>query len=251
VKLVLQLFLIFALLPQLGFGFDHSYQELQAFLKKHVSYSGAGARFDYTLLRQHPAQLDLILYNFSETTHAEFQKFSQQEQIAFLINGYNAYSIKLISERYPVVLVNEATPLSYSPYGKRFIPLFKKTLSLNDLEHRWLMEKYEDYRVLFAVKTLCMSCPNLSHTPYLASRLNEQLESAIKLFLTDKSKNKILRNHLYLSEIFDKEQKYFDLADQSIEPFFRKRWPRAADLIKEGRFSFQKSDHHLNDLLSP
>jgi len=251
VKFVYQWVLFLLFVPQLALGFDHSYKEWGAFLKTHVSYSGLGSRVDYTLLRQHPAQLDLLLYNFSETPKKEFDQFSRDQQIAFLINGYNAYSIKLVLERYPIYSFDESAPDSHSPYAKPFIALFDQKLSLDDLEHKWLMGKYEDLRVLFAVNCLCISCPNLAKQPYLASQLDRQLERSIELFLSDGFKNQIRRHHLFLSELIDLRERYFELADGSIEPFFKKRWPKAAKLIAEGRFSYRKKDNALNDLLTP
>jgi len=232
-------------------AFDQQYSEWGQLLDKHIQSIGAQTRFDYSWLRQDPASLDLILLDFSEVTKQQFDAFNQPQQIAFLINSYNAFSLKLVMQRYPVLSFQDTTPEEASPYTKRFIWLFGKKVSLRELELRLLSPPYQEQRALFAINCLCVDCPNLQLIPYMGARLNKQLEQAVLTFLNDPKKNQIRRNHLFLSSLFDQYHEIFALRSGTKVSFFVKRWPEAAALIEQGRYSYIRYNMDLNESTGP
>jgi len=137
--------------------------------------------------------------SFEIVSSKDFNGFSQNEQIAFLINEYNFYTIDLIVSNLP--LKSGIRDIA-SPWDKKFIYLFGEKSSLNFIEHDLLRKKYSEPRIHFALVCASKSCPALINRPFLASTIDSQLNDAAIFFLSDTTKNIVDGKTLKLSEIF-------------------------------------------------
>lgn len=74
-------------------------------LRQHVSVvdDGHASRVDYAGMRRDRAALDAYTRQLSSVTAAEFQDWNRADQMAFLINAYNAFTVQLILSRWPDV----------------------------------------------------------------------------------------------------------------------------------------------------
>jgi hypothetical protein len=135
---------------------------------------------------------------FQTVTEVEFDKLNESEQIAWYSNLYNFYTIKLIVEHYPTESIRDLK----SPWDQKTIPLWGKKVSLNHIEHKVLREKYSEPRIHFALVCASIGCPSLRTTPFTGANLTVELDEQAKLFLTDRSKNRLEDSTLYLSKIF-------------------------------------------------
>jgi hypothetical protein len=132
--------------------------------------------------------------------------------LATWINAYNAYTLKLIVDNYPVESINDlhaggrilAHATRRTAWDKRFVVVGGETFSLNDVEHDIIRKRFDDFRIHFALVCAARSCPPLRDEAYTAARLDAQLEDQGRRFLsqTDKNRFDLDARTAYLSPIF-------------------------------------------------
>jgi hypothetical protein len=123
--------------------------------------------------------------------------WSQNEKLAYYINLYNAGTVALILEYYPVESIKDIS----RPWGQNRIKVGEKTLSLGDIEHK-ILRKMNEPRIHFAINCASYSCPKLLNEAYTPDKMEMQLQAATFNFINDRSKNRITENSLELSAIF-------------------------------------------------
>lgn len=174
---------------------DHSlYGEL---LSKYVN----NGVVDYLGFKNEEATLDEYLKILENT---EVGQLSRDEQFAFYINAYNAWTIKLILSAYPgIKSIKDLGNIFKSPWKKKIVRIDGKVLSLDDVEHKILRKKFTDPRVHFAINCASKSCPPLITEPYSGSKLDQQLDHSTRAFINDPKSNYLKGNKLHVSKIFD------------------------------------------------
>ncbi len=170
-------------------GFD-------ALLKKYVSSTG---KVDYAGMATEIGALDAYLADLSSVKLSELS--SSDEKLAFWINAYNAFTIKLILKNYPVKSITDLH--DGKPWDVKWIALDSRTLSLNNIENDIIRPTFKDARIHFAVNCAAKSCPPLLNRAYQASYLNETLESQTKKFVNNSDYNSISTTAIKISKIFD------------------------------------------------
>jgi hypothetical protein len=190
--------------------FDHSHAAWSALLAKHVVVidGGKASQVRYAELAKQRAALKAYLASLSKVTEAEFDGWSKAQQIAFLINAYNAFTIEKILTRYPdLKSIWDFGKVFGNPFKDRFFALLGKDGTLDRIEHETLRKKgaYDEPRVHFAVNCASIGCPMLREEAYVAERLDAQLEEQARRFLSDRSRNRYdaQRGVLEVSKIFD------------------------------------------------
>jgi hypothetical protein len=145
-------------------------------------------------------KLDRYLNILEKVTPANLDR---SEQMAFYINAYNAWTIKLILSNYPgIKSIKDLGTLFQSPWKKKFININGEAVSLDHLEHDILRPRFKDPRIHFAVNCASRSCPPLLNEPYTGMDLQGQLDRVTKSFVNDPKSNYIKGDTLYLSRIF-------------------------------------------------
>ena len=183
--------------------FDHSHQRFDDLLKTVVSLQGHQSRVDYVKLLGDSSQLEGYLSNLSSITKREFEGFSRDQQLAFLINAYNGFQLKQVIDNYPIDSIKEVGSFFSSPWSKKFFKLLGEEASLDIVEHELIRPVFKEPRIHFAVNCASISCPPLMPEAYQAEKLDTQLENATFNFLQDRNANYRKGKTLYLSKIFD------------------------------------------------
>jgi Protein of unknown function, DUF547 len=179
---------------------DQSHALLDQVLKNYVK----DARVNYAALKSHPQELNRYLGQVAAVSESEFKGWTTKQQIAFLINAYNAYTIRLILDHYPVKGIKDIGSFLSGPWDQPVVHLFGQTLTLNTVEHKMLRQDYSEPRIHFALVCAAKGCPTLRGEAYVATRLDEQLDDQAKQFLANAQKNRVdIGEHTYyLSPIF-------------------------------------------------
>ncbi|MFC1824003.1 DUF547 domain-containing protein [Thermodesulfobacteriota bacterium] len=190
---------------------DHSlYGEL---LMKYVKQG----EVDYQGLKGEEGKLDRYLRVLEKT---DSRTLSRDEQFAFYVNAYNAWTLKLILSGYPgVKSIKELGSFLKSPWKKKLCRIDGDLLSLDDIEHKILRARFKDPRVHFAVNCASKGCPPLRPEPYQGSILNRQLDEMTTAFISDPASNRLEGRVLYASKIFDWFSEDFD--DDVVEFFLK------------------------------
>jgi hypothetical protein len=190
--------------------FDHDHAAWGALLKKHVVVIDAGkaSRVRYAGLQQDRAQLKAYLDTLARVSAAEFKAWNSNQQLAFLINAYNAATVEKVLTRYPDIRsIWDFGKLIGNPFKDRFVRLLGAKMSLDNIEHDMIRAEgvYDDPRIHFAVNCASVGCPMLREEPYVAERLDRQLEEQTERFLSDRSRNRYSpeAKALEVSKIFD------------------------------------------------
>ena len=161
-------------------------------LKKHVSDQG---KVDYLGFKKDLTELNAYLDWLSNSKPSE--TWSKDQLMAFWINAYNALTIKLIVDRYPISSIKDI----YSPWNIKVITIANKTLSLNNIEHD-ILRKMGDPRIHFGIVCASISCPKLQNEAFNTQNTNCLLNKASKEFLADSTKNELTTDAAELSKIF-------------------------------------------------
>ncbi|WP_236975944.1 DUF547 domain-containing protein [Membranihabitans maritimus] len=170
-------------------------------LQSHVDGEGF---VDYKGFISDSSKLNQYLELLSRN-HPNDKYWSDNDQLAYWINAYNAFTIKLIVDNYPVQSIKDIKPgVSFvnSVWDIKFITIEKRTYDLNNIEHGIIRKQFDEPRIHFAVNCASISCPSLSPYAYTAENLNAQLSSAAKTFINNNSKNNIAENNIEISSIF-------------------------------------------------
>lgn len=161
-------------------------------LQKHVSTQG---NVSYKGFKESEKELDDYLGFLSENTPQN--SWTKADKLAYWINAYNAFTVKLIIDNYPVKSIKDIK----KPWDKKFIPIGDKLLSLNHIEHE-ILRKMKEPRIHFAIVCASVSCPKLQNTAFEPSKTEEQLNNATKEFLSDSARNELSQNSIKISKIF-------------------------------------------------
>ncbi|ABW29978.1 DUF547 domain-containing protein [Acaryochloris marina] len=174
-------------------------------LRKYVNDQGQIA---YDSWKQNSlAELEQWLTN---VRNVDLQGLDRQQAIAFLLNLYNALTIRQVLHQYPIDSIrpqvlgipNWLTFLRF--FTQTIFTLNGQSLSLNTIEHKILRQQYPEPRIHFALVCASVGCPLLRAEAYIPDRLTAQLEDDCERFINnpDKVRYDAASQTLYCSKIF-------------------------------------------------
>ncbi|MFT5263952.1 MAG: hypothetical protein ACI8YQ_002696, partial [Polaribacter sp.] len=173
---------------------DHS--PFDALLRKYVSNSG---KVNYKGIKADQSKLDAYLKTLAEKTIQS--DWTKAEKMAYWINAYNAFTIKLIVDNYPVKSITDLE--GGKPWDRKWIKLGTKTYSLNNIENDILRPKYKEAAIHFAVNCAAKSCPPLLNRAWTKSNLKSNFKKQATAFINNPNYNKISGGKIEVSKIFD------------------------------------------------
>ncbi|NNC82243.1 MAG: DUF547 domain-containing protein [Flavobacteriales bacterium] len=203
-------------------------------LQKHVDDQGL---VDYKALASSPA-FDTYLLTLSGS-HPD-DSWSRDEQMAYWINVYNAYTVQLIIKNLPLASIKEID----MPWDKKFIEIEGSTYSLNQIEHEILRPEFKDARIHFAVNCASLGCPPLYNRAFLPTRLQNQLELVTRNFINDERYNQLNGDIASISKIFDWYASDFE-REGGVAYFINKY--AHSKLDRDVQLSYNDYDWSLND----
>lgn len=168
-------------------------------LSKHVDKKG---NVNYKAFKKDESKLDTFLAHLNNTTPSS--SWSKNKQKAFWINAYNAYTIKLILDNYPLKSITKIKKKGKNAWKIPFVKVGGKTYTLDHIEHNILRKKLFDPRIHVGVNCASGSCPKLHNKAFTAQNVNSELESLMKQFINDSKRNKLSKsNSIQISKIFN------------------------------------------------
>jgi hypothetical protein len=233
--------------------FDHS--AFDALLKKHVK----GDRVDYAALKAGRAELDGYCDRLAKLPKAALDAMERNDQIAFWVNAYNAFTLKTILDHYPIQ--PSATPNAHPRNSIRQIDgawtdkhaVASQQVSLDDIENKILRPTFKDPRVHTAINCASRGCPPLRAEAFTGARLDQQLDDNVAKFLADPARTVYAekKGKVVVSKIFDWFKEDFG-GDDGVVKFLRAHAPAAQRQFLESATSksldYLDYDWSLNDL---
>jgi Protein of unknown function, DUF547 len=189
-------FLLLLNLGSLSFAAVPGHEIWDGLLKKYVSAAG---KVNYKGFKSETAKLDEYLALLAKN-HPE-SAWSKGDQMAYWINAYNAFTVKLILDNYPQSSITKLH--GGKPWDVKWIKLGEKTYSLNNIENDILRPQFKDARIHFAVNCAARSCPPLLNRAWTAANLNANLDAQAKAFVNNSAFNKLSADKAEVSKIFE------------------------------------------------
>lgn len=174
-------------------------------LKKHVDAKGF---VNYGGFQKDEVQLDKYLALVSKNAPAS--SWSTNEKLAYWINAYNAFTVKLILDNADQKITSIKDigskikiPFVNTPWDVKFIKIGGKEMDLNNIEHGIIRKQFKEPRIHFALVCAAKSCPPLRNEAFVASKLNAQLDDQGVRFVNDSFKNDVSASKMDVSKLFD------------------------------------------------
>ena len=213
-----------------------SHDTWDALLQAHVSATGA---VDYRGFQADRERLDGYLTHLA--AHPPQASWSAAARMAYWINAYNAFTVQLILDHYPLKSIRDLD----EPWDRKFIQLGGKAYSLNDIEHQILRKEFSDARIHFAVNCASASCPPLLNRAFTAEKLETQLNAQARRFINGTAYNHLGKRPLGLSEIFNWYGSDFTREAETLIAYLNRYAPEPIPAGTEIRFL--PYDWRLND----
>jgi hypothetical protein len=247
-------------------GFDHRHAAWNDLLAKNVVWidEGRASQVRYEQVLAERATLRTYLDSLSAVSREAFDSWKKPQQLAFLINAYNAFTIEKILTRYPdLKSIRDFGTFVGNPWKDKFFSLLGTPMSLDGIEHDTIRKPgvYDDARIHFAVNCASIGCPALRNEAYVADRLDAQLEDQTRRFLSDHTRNRYVpaTQTLEVSKIFDWYGRDFRSGIRGkadLSAFFARyaaqmaEKPEAQQAIRDGeaKIAFLDYDWALNDV---
>jgi len=231
---------------------DHEHPTWTGLLRKYVE-DGA---VDYATMKAHgEPELATYLRSLEAVRPEDYAGFTREQRLAFWVNAYNAYTVRLILDHYPLTSIRRIGWLPLAAFRERFIPLRalggEKKLSLGQVEHEQLRERLKDPRIHFAIVCASRSCPKLRGEAYRASEVDAQLDEAARGFIRDPLRNRVDadKGEAKVSSIFKWFRADFEREGETLGGYLaRYAEPAAAEVLRrKGRaLRFLAYDWSLN-----
>jgi hypothetical protein len=186
------------------------YDDYAAVLPRYVNEQGL---VNYAALKADRNKLDAFASALAGLDPSTYESWAEGEKIAFWINAYNGLTLELIVNHYPIdssffksmVLPKNSIMQIPGRWKKITFEVMGEPITLDTIEHKILREKFDEPRIHMALVCAALSCPRLRNEPFVADRLDEQLDDQTRDFLASENRFGIDRDKgvVYLSAIFD------------------------------------------------
>ena len=174
--------------------------EFDALLKKYVDEEGW---VDYAGLKESKGELQAYIDMLE--VDAPSDSWNDAQRKAYWLNAYNAYTLKLIIENYPLKSITDLE----QPWDQQVAAINDQRYTLNDIEHKILREEFDDPRIHAGINCASISCPRLAREAFTAENVDSLLSDLMKEFVNDPERNQIAEKKIGISYIFQWFQEDF------------------------------------------
>lgn len=210
-----------------------SHEVFDKLLKSHVSDQGI---VNYATFKKDEYKLDKYISNLS-ANHPN-KSWGKDDRLAYWINAYNAFTIKLILENMPVKSILDIH--GGKAWDVDWIKLGNNTYSLNYIENKIIRPIFNEPRIHFAVNCAAKSCPPLLNEAYTGAKLDAQLQQQTLKFIQNNTFNTVSPNELKLSKIFEWYAEDFGSITEYIDLYTRLK------VSSKAKVSYLEYDWALN-----
>ena len=226
-----------------------SHAQWDALLKKYIVEGKNGVNlFNYSAVSTaDKAALKAYINNLQA---AKITTFPRAEQYAFWVNLYNAATIDVVLDHYPVESITKIniSPgfFARGPWDKKLFKIEGKELTLNDIEHRILRPIWNDPRTHYAVNCASIGCPNLAKSAFTASNTEELLNAGAKAFINSNRGARVENGKLIVSSIYDWFKVDFGGNDAGVIAHLKKYAAPALNAKLDGISTISDSQYNWN-----
>jgi len=183
-----------------------SHKKWGNFLKKYMfeNHNSGIGRFNYSSVEK--KDFETLKNYVNDLASLKITHYNRKEQKAYWINLYNALTVKLILEHYPLKSIRDIkikqNHASFGPWDAKLIKIEGAALSLNDIEHRILRPITKDPLVHYALNCASLGCPMLRKKQFTSKNMKELLEDSAIKFINHKRAVENKKGELHVSSIY-------------------------------------------------
>lgn len=236
--------------PTSGRRIDHT--RWDGFLRRYLisDHPDRIHRLDYAAVSQQDRTR--LRHYLADLAAVKVTRLNRPEQLAFWINFYNALTVQVVLDHYPVSSIRsiDISPGLFrrGPWDAKLVRIEGMHLSLNDIEHRILRPIWQDRRIHYALNCASLGCPNLPPQAFSAGNNEQLLEQGARAFVNHPRGVTFANGRLQLSSIYDWYQDDFGSSREELIQHLRHyAQPRLANSMNgyRGRIIFHY-DWRLN-----
>ena len=184
--------------------------------RKHISSSG---KVNYAGFKKDKEELVKYIKEL-QSYHKDVSSWSKNKRLAYWINVYNAVTVKLIVDNYPLKSITDLH--GGKPWDKKLINLGGTDYTLNVIEKKIIIAKFKEPRIHFAVNCAAKSCPKILNRAWTEDNIQRYLTKQTKAFLANSSQNTITEDKVVISKIFDWYKADFGTSNENVIKFINK-----------------------------
>lgn len=199
---------------------DERWEAHDAGSSRAIDHSEWGWFLEEHLITDHPTNIHLIAYaDISQSDRGRLRSYisqmesvpisqhSRDEQMAYWLNLYNAVTVELILEHYPVETIRDISisgPFyNRHPWDAKLVEVEGHELSLNNIEHNIIRPVWNDARIHYVVNCAAMDCPVLYHEPFTGENYDRLFDEAAARYINSPSGFSHDRRRPTFSSIYD------------------------------------------------
>lgn len=189
---------------QSGAGGDVSHAAWGQFLARYVRPGAGGVNLvDYRGVA--PADRQALKSYIASLEAARPTAMNRDAAMAYWINLYNAATVDVILDNYPVDSIRKIGGgfFSSGPWDDKVVTVEGRALSLNDIEHGILRPIWNDPRIHYAVNCASIGCPNLMTQPFTSANLAGMLDQSARAYVNHPRGARVQNGRLTVSKIYD------------------------------------------------
>ncbi|MEM7428169.1 MAG: DUF547 domain-containing protein [Pseudomonadota bacterium] len=235
--------------PKNAAPIDHSVWN--RFLKKYVNADATGLnRFAYAKVTS--ADRKALKGYIASLAKIEITDRARNVQFAYWLNLYNALTINVVLEHYPVKSIRDidiSGLLANGPWGKALIKIEDSDITLDDIEHAILRPIWKDPRIHYGVNCASIGCPNLLNQAFTGKNVNALLDKAARAYVNHPRGLSVRNGKVTVSKIYQWFAYDFGNSEKGVIRHLAKYATpeRAAALKKAGKISETVYDWSINE----
>lgn len=206
--------------------------------RKHINTEG---KVNYAGFLSDKKDLEQYLRELQEL-HKEIVDWNKKKQLAYWINLYNAVTVKLIVDNYPVSSITDLE--GGKPWDTQLVELSGTAYTLNAIENKIIRPLFNEPRIHFAVNCAAKSCPKILNKAWTEHNLERSLTAQTEAFLSNKEQNSLDENEIIISKIFEWYKVDFGSTNENIIQFIN-RYSEIA-VSKTASVNYNEYDWTLN-----
>ena len=240
--------------PDSSAGIDH--RDWDGLLQQYVVPRPDGVnRFAYRRLRDSATDRERLRDYLRAMAQIEISRYNRDQQRAYWINLYNAITIDIVQEHYPIQSIRDIRSglFSAGPWKLKLIEIEGEALTLDDIEHRILRPTWQDPRVHYAVNCASIGCPNLQNRAFTAANTENLLQRGAREFVNHPRGARVANGKLRVSSIYDWFEADFGGSEAGVIAHLRRYANGETKTALEGieRIDDDDYDWNINAAINP
>ena len=174
-------------------------------LQRYITQDGDLNRFDYAALAASSSDMKALAAYIDDLAGQTPSTMSRNEALAYWANLYNALTVQVVAENWPVKSIKEIKSGRFTagPWKRDLVTVEGRTMSLDDIEHGTMRKQYDEPRIHYMVNCASIGCPNLKASAWDAETLEQDMDAGARAFVNSPRGASVSGGKLTVSSIYD------------------------------------------------